>query len=64
MVQNSDKISAFICVVTGIILCYIAYFTDKFINDSVLWFFGQSLLYAASIYGVSMVILKRNDKRD
>lgn len=44
-------------IVSGIFLTFACFFLNHFIiDDSVLWFVAQALMYAGSIFGVSIYI--------
>lgn len=56
--------SAFISVLAGIAMCFLSYIIDHTIGSPELTFCAQCLLYAASIFGVSMFLidnLKRHE---
>lgn len=49
--------SAIAMLVSGIILTFTCFFLNKYkIDDSVLWYMAQALVYAGSIFGVSIYI--------
>lgn len=50
--------SAVVVLIFAIVLVYISYFTSKTqdVTDNVLWYYGQSLMYAGSIFGVVIAI--------
>ena len=55
--QTKERIqygSAMVVLAFAIALVYISYFVSKDVTDNVLWYFGQSLMYVASIFGVSI----------
>lgn len=56
--------SAICLLISGIVLCYISFFTseDNDIADGVLWYMGQTLLWAGSIFGLTAYIDMRIDK--
>ncbi len=62
MEQNTkDKIQYMTAVVTlasGIIMCYMAYFMSdsQDIPSGALWYFGQTMVYAATIFGFKLAI--------
>lgn len=69
MDQNlKDKIQYATAVVTlasGIVMCYISYFrsTGNDIPSGSLWYFGQTMVYAATIFGFKLAvdeIMRRN----
>ncbi len=45
---------AAILVASGITLSFLSFFltAEHVINDSVLWYFAQTLLYAGSVFGI------------
>jgi len=50
-------ISAGGMIVSGVVLTFLCFFLNHYhINDSVLWYMAQALVYAGSIFGVSMYI--------
>lgn len=51
-------LSALLCVVAGIVMSFLSLLTNErgTINDSVLWFLGQMLLYAGSVFGLKSYI--------
>ena len=56
--------AALITLASGIVLCFLSFFLDRQheINSSVLWYFGQTLLYAASSFGLATYVkAKLND---
>ena len=63
--QTKEKIqygSAMVVLAFAIALVYISYFVSKDVTDNVLWYFGQSLMYVASIFGVSIAMDVTFDK--
>lgn len=56
--------AALITLASGIVMCFLSFFLDKEheIRSSVLWYFGQTLLYAASSFGLATYVkAKYND---
>ena len=56
--------AALVTLASGIVLCFLSFFLDQEHNvkSSCLWYFGQTLLYAASSFGLaSYVKAKMND---
>ena len=44
-------------IASGVVLTFLCFFLNHYqINDSVLWYMAQALVYAGSIFGVSMYI--------
>lgn len=63
--QTKEKIqygSAMVVLAFAIALVYISYFVSKDVTENVLWYFGQSLMYVASIFGVSIAMDVKFDK--
>lgn len=49
--------TAIIMVASGIVLAFLSFFLNHFdIADGVLWYIAQALVYAGSIFGVSMYV--------
>ena len=64
MKDNTMIGAALITLASGIVLCFLSFFLDHEHNvkSSCLWYFGQTLLYAASSFGLaSYVKAKMND---
>lgn len=64
MKDNTMIIAALTTLASGIVLCFLSFFLDQEHNvkSSCLWYFGQTLLYAASSFGLaSYVKAKLND---
>ena len=56
--ETASVVSALALIVSGIILVFCAFFrsTDGEISDSVLWYVGEALLYAGSVFGIKSYI--------
>ena len=64
MKDNMMIVAALITLASGIVLCFLSFFLSRqhVIHSSVLWYFGQTLLYAASSFGqATYVKAKLND---
>lgn len=49
--------SACIMLASGIVLSFLSFFLSNYtIEDSVLWYFAQTILYAGSIFGLTMYV--------
>ena len=49
--------TAVIMIVSAVALAFICFFLNHYkIADSVLWYIAQALVYAASIFGISLAI--------
>ena len=54
-----DKIqysTAVFMLLSGVVLSYCSFFMKGDVLDSVLWYAGQTMVYAGSIFGVSVLI--------
>lgn len=54
-----DKIqysTAVFMLISGVVLTYCSFFMKGDVLDSVLWYAGQTMVYAGSIFGVSVLI--------
>lgn len=67
--HTKDKIQYTTAVVTlasGIIMCYVSFFMSgsQDIPSGALWYFGQTLIYAATIFGFKLAVdeILRKDK--
>ncbi|WAX09182.1 hypothetical protein BT401P3_00050 [Bacteroides phage BT401P3] len=51
-------------LIAGVTMSFIGFFVEPagIIHDSVLWFFAQCLLYAGSIFGVSIYVTGKVNK--
>jgi hypothetical protein len=65
--HTKDKIqygTAVTTLLSGIFLCYVAFFRSKDgdVPDGALWYFGQTLVYAATIFGFKLAVdeIKKN----
>lgn len=61
MKDNMMIVAALITLASGIVLCFLSFFLSRqhVINSSVLWYFGQTLLYAASSFGLATYVKTR-----
>lgn len=49
--------SACIMLASGIVLSFLSFFLSNYtIEDSVLWYFAQTILYAGSVFGLTMYV--------
>lgn len=47
--------SAILMIVSGVILAFLSFFLNEYdIEDGVLWYIAQALVYAGGIFGVSI----------
>ena len=56
--ENIGVITAVVLLTSGIVLSFLSFFlsVDNEIDDSVLWYFAQTLIYSGSIFGVKEYI--------
>ena len=61
MKDNMMIVAALITLASGIVLCFLSFFLSRQheISSSVLWYFGQTLLYAASSFGLATYVKTR-----
>lgn len=55
--MNKDVVStltAIVLIASGIVLSFLSFFlsAEGVIDDSVLWYFAQTLIYAGSVFGL------------
>lgn len=50
--ENITIITGLITLVSGIVLCFFGFFLSHRIENSVLVYFGQCLIYCASVLGL------------
>lgn len=49
--------SACLMLISGISLTFVCFFLNQYhVDDSVLWYMAQALVYAGSVFGVSVYI--------
>lgn len=49
--------TAIFTLFSGIVLCFLSFFLNEYqIHESVLFYFGQSLIFAGAIFGVNIFI--------
>lgn len=46
--------SAALVLACAITLVYISYFISKDVTSNVLWYFGQSIMYVATVFGFAL----------
>lgn len=54
-----DKIqytTAVVMLLSGIVLTFCSFFMNGDVVDGVLWYAGQTMIYAGSIFGITMYI--------
>lgn len=55
--ENVQYITAIITLFTGILMCFLSFFLNKYaIESSVLMYFGETLIFCAAVFGVNMLI--------
>ena len=45
-------------LISGIVMCYIAFFrsADGDVPNGALWYFGQTMVYAATVFGFKLAV--------
>lgn len=58
MKEDLQIITAVGMLISGVALCYLGFFRSEngSIHDSVLWYFAQCLIWAGSIFGISIYV--------
>lgn len=55
--ESIQYASACIMLASGIVLSFLSFFLSNYtIEDSVLWYFAQTILYAGSVFGLTMYV--------
>ena len=55
--EKIQYFTAILMIVSAVVLAFICFFLNHYkIEDSVLWYIAQALVYAASIFGISLAI--------
>ena len=54
--DNIQYSTAVFMLLSGVVLTYCSFFMKGDVLDSVLWYAGQTMVYAGSIFGVSVLI--------
>lgn len=65
-IKNDIAIAtACLCLLSGIVMCFLAFFlqVSEHVADNALWYFGETLLYAGSIFGIKEYVDLRLGKR-
>ena len=55
--ETTQYITAIVTLFTGIVLCYLSFFLNNYnIADSVLMYFGQTLIFCSSVFNINIYI--------
>ena len=55
--ETVQYITAISTLATGVIMCFLSFFLNKYIiESSVLMYFGQTLIFCGAVFGINMVI--------
>ena len=65
--MDAKNFSALFLLASGVVMAFLSFFTSEQgeINDSVLWYFAQCLIYAGSVFGLKSYIdyaIREKDK--
>jgi len=53
--ENVQYITAIFTLLTGIVLCFLSFFLNDYeVHDSALWYFGETIAFAGSIFSVGI----------
>lgn len=56
--------SAIAMLTSGVVLTFLSFFLNDYdVNDGVLWYVGQTLVYAGSIFGVTVYVNSKVDEK-
>lgn len=57
--------AAVFLLVSGVLLCYLSFFTCPIgvVSDSVLWYLGQCLMFAGSVFGITSYVNYQIEKK-
>ena len=65
MKDNTMIIAALTTLASGIVLSFLSFFLSSYhIDNSVLWYFAQTLMYAGSCFGIGAYITKFKSEVD
>lgn len=55
--ETTQYITAIFTLFTGIVMCFLSFFLNNYdIETGVLMYFGQALIFCASIFGINLMI--------
>ncbi len=56
--DNIQYTTAVVTLISGIVMCYIAFFRspEGDVPNGALWYFGQTMVYAATIFGFKLAV--------
>lgn len=55
--ENIQYTTAIFTLLTGILMCFLSFFLHEYnIDDSVLMYFGQTLIFCAGVFGINVFI--------
>lgn len=51
-------VSALVMLLSGIVLSFLSFFLSELyrVDDSVLWYFAQTIVYASSVFGIGSYV--------
>ncbi len=56
---NKDRVqygTAVIMLISGMVLTFLSFFRNGDVVEGVLWYAGQTMVYAGSIFGITMYV--------
>lgn len=55
--EDVQYVTAIVTLFTGILMCFLSFFLNEYIIDnSVLMYFGEALIFCAAVFGVNVLI--------
>lgn len=57
--ENKDRVqygTAIVMLLSGMILTFLSFFRNGDVVEGVLWYAGQTMVYAGSIFGITMYV--------
>ena len=64
--ENASMISALLMLTSGVAMCTAGFIVAPVgeISDSVLWYLGQTLMYAGSVFGVTVYVQSKFNEKN
>ena len=55
--ETVQYITAICTLASGVIMCFLSFFLNKYVvHDSALWYFGETLAFAGSVFGIGIYV--------
>ncbi len=63
--SNLQYSTAIGTVISGVIMCFLSFFlNDYVVDDSVLWYFGETLIFCGAVFGVNVMLNQKIQKAE